>query len=65
MRIEEQFLATPDTLILPHPRIQDRLFFLCPLNELSPNWIHPILGKTAKEILDSIPQNAIDVLKVI
>ena len=65
MKIEEQLISTPNTLILPHPRIQDRLFFLCPLNELSPNWRHPILGKTAKEILDSIPQNAIDVLKVV
>ena len=65
MKIEEQLVETPQTLILPHPRIQDRSFFLCPLNELSPNWRHPILGKTAKEILDSIPQNALDVLKVI
>ena len=65
MKIEEQLITTPRTLILPHPRIQDRLFFLVPLNELSPNWRHPILGKTAKEILDSIPQNEIDVLEVI
>ena len=65
MKIEEQLVATPHTLILPHPRIQDRLFFLYPLNQLSPNWRHPILGKTAKEILDSIPQNAIDVLQVV
>ena len=65
MKIEEQLITTPQTLILPHPRIQDRLFFLCPLNELSPNWRHPILGKTAKEMLDSIPQNALDVLQVV
>ena len=65
MKIEEQLIATPQALILPHPRIQDRLFFLCPLNELSPNWRHPILGKTAKEMLDSIPQNALDVLQVV
>ncbi len=65
MKIEEQLIKTPRTLILPHPRIQDRLFFLCPLNELSPNWRHPLLRKTAKEMLDSIPQNEIDVLEVI
>ena len=64
MKIEEQLKKVPQSLILPHPRIQDRLFFLCPLNDLSPDWRHPILRKTAKEILDSIPQNEIDVLTV-
>jgi 2-amino-4-hydroxy-6-hydroxymethyldihydropteridine diphosphokinase len=38
-------------LILPHPRIQDRKFILIPLVEIAPNILHPILGKSAKELL--------------
>ena len=52
--LEVQLSKTPETLILPHPRLQDRFFFLYPLNELSPKWTHPVLKKTAKEMLDSI-----------
>jgi 2-amino-4-hydroxy-6-hydroxymethyldihydropteridine diphosphokinase len=38
-------------LIVPHPAIQDRRFVLTPLNELSPAFIHPVLGKTNHELL--------------
>jgi 2-amino-4-hydroxy-6-hydroxymethyldihydropteridine diphosphokinase len=32
-------------LIIPHPLMQERNFVMHPLNELSPNFIHPILKK--------------------
>jgi 2-amino-4-hydroxy-6-hydroxymethyldihydropteridine diphosphokinase len=38
-------------LTVPHPEIQNRLFALIPLNELSPNYIHPLLNKTVHELL--------------
>lgn len=38
-------------LTLPHPRIQDRKFILIPLVEIAPNTLHPILGKSVKELL--------------
>jgi 2-amino-4-hydroxy-6-hydroxymethyldihydropteridine diphosphokinase len=38
-------------LILPHPRLHLRRFALVPLNELAPNFMHPILHKTIREIL--------------
>ncbi len=30
--------------ILPHPRMQGRLFVLLPLRELAPDWRHPVSG---------------------
>lgn len=45
-----QQVNTPH-LTLPHPRIQDRKFILIPLVEIAPNTLHPILGKSVKELL--------------
>lgn len=33
------------TLVLPHPRLQERLFVLLPLQEIAPNWRHPVTGR--------------------
>ena len=53
----EQKELSPDELILPHPRLQERTFFLKPLNDLQPDWTHPFLEMKAKEMLDSLPSN--------
>lgn len=41
-------------LTLPHPRMHLRRFQLEPLAEIAPRWIHPRLGRTARELLDAI-----------
>jgi 2-amino-4-hydroxy-6-hydroxymethyldihydropteridine diphosphokinase len=38
-------------LIVPHAEIQNRKFVLIPLNELSPNFKHPIFNKTIHQLL--------------
>jgi 2-amino-4-hydroxy-6-hydroxymethyldihydropteridine diphosphokinase len=38
-------------LSIPHPRIADRRFVLEPLNEISPGFIHPVIGKTIHQLL--------------
>jgi 2-amino-4-hydroxy-6-hydroxymethyldihydropteridine diphosphokinase len=43
-------------LVLPHPRMQERLFVLKPLAEIAPEWRHPVLGKTAAEMMAGLPE---------
>jgi 2-amino-4-hydroxy-6-hydroxymethyldihydropteridine diphosphokinase len=38
-------------LILPHPRLHQRRFVLEPLAEIAPRWRHPLLMKTARQLL--------------
>ena len=38
-------------LCIPHPRIAERRFALEPLNEISPGYIHPVLGKSISRLL--------------
>lgn len=52
---DEQARRAPDRLILPHPRLQDRAFVLVPLADVAPDWRHPALGLTVREMLARLP----------
>ena len=40
---------------LPHPRMTDRAFVLVPLKDVAPGWRHPVLHKTAAELISTLP----------
>jgi 2-amino-4-hydroxy-6-hydroxymethyldihydropteridine diphosphokinase len=42
------------TLSVPHPRIAERLFVLKPLLEIEPDFKHPRLGKTVRQLHDEL-----------
>jgi 2-amino-4-hydroxy-6-hydroxymethyldihydropteridine diphosphokinase len=40
--------------VLPHPAIAQRPFVLAPIAEIAPRWRHPILRKTAAQLLKEL-----------
>ena len=51
--IDDRVIDTP-TLQVPHPHLAERDFFLRPMMELAPNWVHPVTGLTAAQMLSRL-----------
>ncbi len=49
----DQVIREP-AITVPHPRLHERAFVLKPMVELAPDFKHPILKKTMKELLEAI-----------
>ena len=50
---EEKILT--DRLEVPHPRIQERLFALIPMMDVGEDLVHPVIGKSIKELMIECP----------
>jgi 2-amino-4-hydroxy-6-hydroxymethyldihydropteridine diphosphokinase len=50
---DDQIIESPE-LIVPHPRMHERRFVLEPFCDIAPDFIHPVLHKSIKELLFNV-----------
>lgn len=50
----DDLIVDSEELKIPHPQMHKRRFVLEPLVEIDPNFIHPILKKPIKDLLDDL-----------
>jgi 2-amino-4-hydroxy-6-hydroxymethyldihydropteridine diphosphokinase len=51
-------------LILPHPAMHRRRFVLVPLCDIDPDALHPVLGRTAREMLAQLEEEGQEVVEL-
>ena len=55
---DNTIINTPP-LMVPHPRLHERVFVLVPLAEIEPDFVHPILQRPINKILEDVDRSEI------
>ncbi len=55
----EDLMLEVESLTLPHPRMQQRLFVLQPFLEVAPDWVHPRLNLNLSNLKSQCPDSVI------
>ncbi len=61
LAMDDRVMATTK-LVLPHPRLQDRAFVLAPLDDIRPDWTHPVLHLSVATMLEAVSGQDIQVM---
>ena len=56
---DELILDTPE-LTIPHPRLHERAFVLVPLADLAPGLVHPVLGRSIRDLLAAVNTKGVE-----
>jgi 2-amino-4-hydroxy-6-hydroxymethyldihydropteridine diphosphokinase len=56
---DDILLNTPQ-LTVPHPNLHERAFVLVPLADLAPELVHPVFGKTVRQLLAEVDATGVE-----
>ena len=59
---DDLHLDTPG-LVIPHPRLQERAFVLVPLADLAPDYVHPVLALSVRQMLGKMDVSGVRLFK--
>lgn len=54
----DKLIYESDTLVIPHPDLQNRSFVLKPLSMIAPNYRHPLSGRTVCQELEELERSS-------
>jgi dihydroneopterin aldolase / 2-amino-4-hydroxy-6-hydroxymethyldihydropteridine diphosphokinase len=54
----DDIISSIEEIVIPHPRMHERLFVLEPLNEIAPFAMHPVFQKRSYELLDCLKKSS-------
>lgn len=59
---DDLILETP-TLVIPHPRLQERAFVLVPLMDIAPGLVHPGLGRSVAQLVETVDRRGVSLFR--
>ena len=54
-----KLVSKKKSLILPHPRMHQRMFVIRPICDINPKWVHPIFKQKALNLLKKLAKQKI------
>lgn len=55
----DEVVIETETLHIPHPQMQNRLFVLLPMQDLNYDWVHPKLNRSIPELINETQDSSV------